>query len=546
TSFTVNCDFNDALVSLTRNNAGQVEILGTGYIAGGTVDITIPGFTAPDTMFVTVTAFNHITYSGEVLVIASSGPYVIYNSKVIHDPTGNNNGLADYNEDITFDITLENVGVNLATSVTAVISTTNPDVTITDNTDNFGDIAAGTTSTVTDAYAVSIADGIADQTSVLFSLTATDGAANSWPSQFTVICNAPDLGQTYINVNDAAGNGDGLLDPGETLDINVNAVNSGHAPSVAANCVLTCSSPYVTINTTNISLGAIGVGGSAQSSHNVTIDAGTPTGTSIDFTFTVTAGAYSDVFTVSLPVGLMVEDWESNSFLSYAWENISSPPWFITTTNPYEGTYCSQSGNLNGNAGQSILIIDLDVIAADNVSFYKKVSCEEMSYGWYWDFLEFDIDNTLKGQWAGEVAWSYEEYPVTTGNHELKWIYEKDAWYDMGSDCAWLDYIVLPPHSSSTVITGTTGNPGNLSLEVFPNPVSTSSTISLSIDNEATVSILIFNVLGDKTMSIMEKKMLPEGSYSLPFDASGLANGIYTCRMIAGEKVVNKKFIIVK
>ena len=37
-------------------------------------------------------------YIGTVQIFPPTGPYVIYSSNTINDPTGNNNSLADYNE----------------------------------------------------------------------------------------------------------------------------------------------------------------------------------------------------------------------------------------------------------------------------------------------------------------------------------------------------------------------------------------------------------------------------------------------------------------
>jgi len=50
----------------------------------------------------------------------------------------------------------------------------------------------------------------------------------------------------------------------------------------------------------------------------------------------------------------------------------------------------------------------------------------------------------LQEQWSGESSWEESSYPVSAGNHTLKWSYEKDGSVNSGNDCAWLDYIVFP------------------------------------------------------------------------------------------------------
>jgi len=83
--------------------------------------------------------------------------------------------------------------------------------------------------------------------------------------------------------------------------------------------------------------------------------------------------------------------------------------------------------------------MNLVVAVADSVSFYRKVSSESG-----YDFLKFFVNGVLKGQWSGSVSWGRVAYPVSTGDNILKWVYEKDGSVSTGSDCAWVDYIVLP------------------------------------------------------------------------------------------------------
>jgi hypothetical protein len=64
TDLLVNCNTEGALVSLTMNG----QIIGTGIVASGSVDIAFPAVTAPNTIYVTITAFNAIPYEGTVLV----------------------------------------------------------------------------------------------------------------------------------------------------------------------------------------------------------------------------------------------------------------------------------------------------------------------------------------------------------------------------------------------------------------------------------------------------------------------------------------------
>jgi len=112
--------------------------------------------------------------------------------------------------------------------------------------------------------------------------------------------------------------------------------------------------------------------------------------------------------------------------------------WTRISTGAYAGTYCMKSGTIGSNA-TSTLLVTKDCMAGE-ISFYKKVS-SELNY----DFLKFYIDDVIQDSWSGNVAWSEQTYDVTDGNHTFKWEYSKDQSTISGSDCAWIDYVNLPP-----------------------------------------------------------------------------------------------------
>ena len=114
-------------------------------------------------MIVTITKQNYYRYTGVVEIIPPSGPYVVHNAVEINDEAGNGNGLMETGESILATITLENVGVEEAENVTAMITTADEYVTITDNQESYGNIGAGATASVTDGFAWDVADDIPDR-----------------------------------------------------------------------------------------------------------------------------------------------------------------------------------------------------------------------------------------------------------------------------------------------------------------------------------------------------------------------------------------------
>lgn len=391
-----------------------------------------------------ITGYNCLPEYLPLTVIPNSGSYVIYSTHQLDDNQGGNgNGEADFGESILVDMELENVGTQQANNVTGTLSTSDNYITITDGTENFGNIAGSGSVTKNGAFAFDVADNVADGHVVNFELEIEAGT-ESWTSAFNVLVNAPLLSIGSITIDDfQGGNGDGKLDPGETADILIEASNLGHCGCSGTTGQISTQSPDIVINTANCNLNDLAAGETKNAVFNISVDQNTATGSNVDLDFVLTSGAYSEEKIFYLTVGMIFEDFETGDFTKFNWQSGGNSPWTITSTNPYEGTYSAKSGTIGDNQ-TSELYVALDVLANDSISFFRKVSSED-SY----DYLEFYIDNVLKGEWAGEQSWAKVQYPVSAGMHTFKWVYSKDVYVSNGQDCAWLDYIVFPAVTNS-------------------------------------------------------------------------------------------------
>ena len=218
------------------DGSGSVEVPLEPILSSGDVDIV-------------VTKPQYIPYMVQVPAAALVGPYVVLDSYTINDPTGNNNGLADYNEDITLNVTLKNVGADPSAEVIATVTGSDDYVTLTGTaSQNFGIIIEGGTATVDDAYGFSIASSVPDQHQAQFTVEVTDGG-ETWTSNLVIICHAPILTFVNYSIDDSNGNNNGFLDPGETADMTVTVENSGSADAYNVVALLTSSDPMITVNT---------------------------------------------------------------------------------------------------------------------------------------------------------------------------------------------------------------------------------------------------------------------------------------------------------
>ncbi len=135
---------------------------------------------------------------------------------------------------------------------------------------------------------------------------------------------------------------------------------------------------------------------------------------------------------------LTAEDFETAAFLAYPWVMGGHADWIIDDANPYEGLYCARSGDIGDNQ-HSDLEVTVEVLAASDISFWYRVSTEAN-----YDYLRFYIDGGQVASWAGTVPWTEFTYPVTSGVHTFKWVYDKDVGVSSGDDAVWVDFIEFP------------------------------------------------------------------------------------------------------
>ena len=111
-----------------------------------------------------------------------------------------------------------------------------------------------------------------------------------------------------------------------------------------------------------------------------------------------------------------------NIFTQYSWINDPSYPWVISNNDPYEGANCTRSALNQPDQTDSELSIDVNVLAAGDISFFKKMSSEDG-----YDFLKFKINGQKVGEWSGiDADWSFVSFPVSPGQVTFKWEYDKE------------------------------------------------------------------------------------------------------------------------
>jgi hypothetical protein len=253
-----------SLISLTVDG----EIVGVATATGMSQDIPIIPQADPGNLRITVTKPDYYRHDEIVPIIPPAGPYVSVGQKLVNDDmtggsAGNGDGTFDAGETIEFLVFLKNVGTQTATNVRATLASPDEYVTITDNYETYGNILPGGENPPMDDFDLVIAPDCPDGHMIDFTLMVESDNRMSWEKSFSMPVEAPEIGLSQWTINDVAGgNGNGRIEPGETITLSATLNNTGSEDATNLDAALTISSGYVTITQGSATLAMLPAGGS--------------------------------------------------------------------------------------------------------------------------------------------------------------------------------------------------------------------------------------------------------------------------------------------
>jgi len=434
------------------------NLLGSGQIGPfGNLELSLSGATIPGTAQIVGTCQNHQPYFGEILIASPDGPYVMVESTSFTSGTGDDSDIIQFGETVSLSVNLENVGNDDATGVEINLTTDDPYITITTGSITVFGLPSNN-SYNTEGFEFEVSANIPNEYD--FEIDCNISAnGEMWESALNFTAYAP-----VIEVSSVIGS----LDPGVSATLEVHLLNTGgadiHSPMVSA-----IGDSYVTVNSSSFTNAYVwGNGDGLPNDEILTLSVSVSPATSIghiaEFIVTVNSDQapttdYDENITFTIPVGQVIANFETG-LGSLDWNlscsGIGCTNWDADNAESYTGSGSAKSGAI-GNNQSSDMSVTLDVTSDGEINFYYRVSAEYSSSGsYFYDGLEFYIDNTLKGQYqsttSGGSPWTYVSYDVTEGEHTFRWSYVKDGGGGstdcVNTDCedsAWVDDITFPP-----------------------------------------------------------------------------------------------------
>ena len=427
TSLTINADADFGIATLSMNN----KIIGSAYVENGIANITFPELTEPGKAQIVVMAYNKVTEIIDLNIMPSTGAYIIVDTLDLNQE----DYQMDCDEYIDLSLNVRNIGVESANDITLVLSTTSEFVEIIDSTEIMTTIDVDEMQSLEKAFRFYVKADVPDRERIDFVLTSTD-KIGVYETSFSVEAYAPVFVLNEINILP-----NGMVKPGETATLKLSFDNVGNSKAYDVLTELFVGSSDIDFTNTMMHTEEV----AAEETFFVTTD------------FTVSASAmlssvYEIIYSVGskyntlqskydLVIGSISEDFETADFSSYEWSETTENPWVIDNTNAYEGLYCAKSAMIS-HKQYSALKIELDVLVAGELKFYRRVSSEADS-----DYLIFFVDGREKERWSGEIDWDIYSYKLSKGKHTVEWRYIKDEESTEGDDGAAIDLISFPPQA---------------------------------------------------------------------------------------------------
>lgn len=593
TSFPVYTDVPLARVAMIQNGTLIGKCIAD---SSGVASLVIESpVTSTDSIMISVSAHNHFRKE-TVIGIAENQALIVFSGLSLNDSNGN--GVADYGETISLDVTMVNSGDQPAENIDVTISTEDEFVSITDGAEHYGSLSVGEQKTVASAFTFTV-DSISPIHTSVIDITASDGVM-TWHSGCLVNIHAPDLHFDGFTVDDSQANNNGRIDPGETVNLLIDISNRGNSEAFGVYTTLFEDCDYLTLQNQVFPLQGLLPEEQKAASFTIMADESCPEGTTAFFALDITAsgGIVSEeefsTYIGQPPVLVMDLDQNHNSgpvMMSALNDVVVGAEYFTSfpdDLSKYQAIFVCLGTMWNNhqlnNAEGYILANYLE----SGGNLYM-----EGGGTWWYDYATpvhpyFNIDgefgtlelgkiNGVEGTFTNGMIFNYEgdslywdkiipiepAYLVlenSSPSQGLAAAHDAGSYRTIGSS---IEFGGLTDGASPSTraklmyeylaFFGIAGMPVGVeqvsltdaSFEVYPNPLSGQAYIQFEIDEPSRVRIELYDIMG-RCLGCISDQFMTEGSHITHISTNSLhlRQGPYILKMIVGNSISSKRILV--
>ena len=340
-----------------------------------------------------------------------SEPFLIRGDILIFDE--NDNGIVEAGESVNIGIYVKNIGFATASDVTGTISTVSPYVSMINNSSTYDDIHTGDEIVNNDYFEFTISSATPDGQYISFELELqADNAEVTFP--FHINVHRPSLHLSSYLVEEVSGNGNGIIDPGEEINLILVLNNPSLSEVDNVSITVTTQSEHISLGETNFDIGNIPAESNIQQAVPVIIDQNCPTGEIVDLNIAVDANNVSS-FNRELLFGVAMEDifidFEDDE-AGFVTNDEDGWQWGEPEIDPYSGDNVWGTV-LNDNYADGVSWTldspDFLITPASILEFFHYYAIEE-----YWDGGNVKVSTDGGESW--QVIHPVDGYPIDNTN----------------------------------------------------------------------------------------------------------------------------------
>jgi len=155
------------------------------------------------------------------------------------------------------------------------------------------------------------------------------------------------------------------------------------------------------------------------------------------------------------------------------------------------------------------------------------------------NYVIYSREFVLTDQWA-QYSFSFTANEIATGGINIDFGYQTGSYF--------FDDFYLVKHVNTTglEVIINPGNPGGYSLgQNFPNPCSSTTSVTFSLPARQLVQLKVYHIDGNE-VAVLINEVKQQGNYTVTFNVDGFPAGMYFCKFMAGDFVQIRKFTVAK
>lgn len=531
--------------------------------ASGAITLSVSTI-SPDSLLITVSAYDHVPLQQKVPVV-TQGTLLAWTEMTVDD---GGDGKVNPGETVDLNVLIKNYGTMPDSGVWGVLRHSGGFCTVADSTVYYGDVGAGQEVTGGDGFSVEFDGGLANSDVVVFDLVLLDSVSGEWAAKLPVTVAAPVLYVASYGIDDRlGGDGDWVVEPGETVLLTLEVANTGLTYGSASAYVTSLDASLAAEDSATY-MGPIDAGSSGYSLHKVTVSGMCPATHlgRLGVSMSCTEGyGFSDTAYFTVGDLCFTDDCESGEGV---WTHSGSPDlWHQTSYRSHSDSvswYFGQDGTHTYPCGADGSVISQDFIAGEN---------NRLAFWFWYDFTTYGSDGVYVIVHTDGVPDTLDFLgsggALDPANGALNIVSSWTKWERLLSDVTPSDTVTLEFGFMSDgvdvaegmyiddisftcttpVITGIDDivDWGQiLTMRTFPNPVRTVSTIMFA-GQAGRLLVDIYTVEG-RLAACLEKPMGQRSVFWDLTDRTGrkVAPGIYLAKVRGRSEAYSSKIVVVR